>query len=209
MCLAPVVASALGTHAIPFSVILPSTCCLYPKDKHRLGATLPAAAILGTPSGFPHVCAPCVHLPGHSWEQPWAEFLQGNAKVERGSESQVPWTGEGCVQVTLPSEAEGIAKKELALCFALTSCWMQEDSTILCLSALIQRVWITSFISLQNDLLSTTAAKSYTLSPSAHASPASRASLIPELSSPAEDVPRGHLHSGVETRCDTTTHMAA
>lgn len=128
MCLAPVVASTLGTHAIPFSVILPSTCCLYPKDKHRLGATLPAAAILGTPSGFPLVCAPCVRLPGHSWEQPWAEFLQGNARVERGSESQAPWTGEGCVQVTLPSEAEGITEKELVLCFALTSCWMEEDS---------------------------------------------------------------------------------
>lgn len=101
MCLAPVVASTLGTHAIPFSDILPSTCCLYPKDKYRSGATLPAAAISGTPSGFPLVCAPYVSSPGGSGEQPVGYFYGvSKARVEQGSESQA--------QVTLPRKAEGI-----------------------------------------------------------------------------------------------------
>lgn len=66
MCLTLEVASTLGTQSIPFTDILPSTCCLYPKDKHRLGASFPAAAISGTPSGFPVACTPCVCLPGHT-----------------------------------------------------------------------------------------------------------------------------------------------
>lgn len=49
--------------------------------------------------------------------------------------------------------------------------------TILRLSALIWRVWITSFISLQRDLLSTTAAESNTSSPSTGASPGGVSSL--------------------------------
>lgn len=54
-----------------------------------------------------------------------------------------------------------------APCFALTSyagCG-RTLLTILCLSALIWRVWITSFISLRTELLSATAARSYASSP--------------------------------------------
>lgn len=54
-----------------------------------------------------------------------------------------------------------------APCFALTSyagCG-RTILTILCLSALIWRVWITSFISLRTELLSATAARSYASSP--------------------------------------------
>lgn len=209
MCLAPVVASALGTHAIPFNVILPSTCRLYPKDKHRLGATLPAAAILGTPSGFPLVCTPCLRLPGHSWEQPWAEFLQGNARVERGSESQVPWTGKAVYKLPCQVRQRELRRRNWlsALPWPHVGCrrtlnnFAPQRSDLTCLDNVIYQPpgrpaqllpraipWAPVLMLLQQVW---------------------EASPIRELSSLAEDVWRGHLHCGVETCCDNITHRGA
>lgn len=130
MCLAPVVASTLGTHAIPFSDILPSTCCLYPKDKHRLGATLPAAAILGTPSGFPLACTPRVRLSGHSWELLGQYFFRVMLGWSEGQKAKLH--GQGKAVYKLPcqgrqrelQETRNWLPQPCSPRFALTSCWM-------------------------------------------------------------------------------------
>jgi len=115
MCLAPVVASTLGTHAIPFSNVLPSTCCLYPKDKHRRGATLPAAAILGTPSGFPLVCTPRVRLPRHSWEQAVRYFYRVMAGWSEGQKAKLHRLGKAVYKLPCQGRQRELQrKKELA-----------------------------------------------------------------------------------------------
>lgn len=127
MCLAPVVASTLGTHAIPFSDILPSTYCLYPKDKHHLAATLPAAAILGTPSGFPLACTARVRSPGHSWSRLGRVFTGerwGGAGLGKPNSTD---TVRLC-KAALPREAEGITGKKELVSIALVVLDLMLDS---------------------------------------------------------------------------------
>lgn len=218
MCLAPVVASTLGTHAIPFSNILPSTCCLYPKDKHRWGATLPAAAILGTPSGFPLACTPRVCLPGHSWKQLGQYFYRAMPGWSEGQKAKLHGQGEAVYNLPCQGRQRELQGRRNWLpqpCSPRLH-WPHAGYkstlwTIVRLSALIWRVWITSFISLQRPA-EHNCCQEQCLDPQAFfwaflgLQNMWVALLIPELSSLAEDLSIGHIHA---LWTDITTNRGA